>query len=455
MTENYYPFWRIPIIVTKPPRFETIPSHPDPQPVVVEIPFFTFLAGMIILILSVPDRVVSPVSVSRAPQLRRPREALSGLPKRANELAGDMMNCGVWQPTFSDKADGEVWRCLVYGAACGADGTCSISANKLKECVKPKKVYSSFYEKMITRCAKYKPVCDPTGCLPKAMPKPKIRLQKSMKQAVRDVAQGMADDANAKIPYLTREILSRGGIQAHKYEAKEEYAMIPLHLKSKRGLMLDEMADEMGMGEDELFELIRETYPGGMAKRRKPKKKRFVWQDFEHQAEAMVYTAQETYPGLGGADLFDLERQMVLAVDDPATSDDPVMICMQRRGWKPGRVREMQSKISEKLTPDLFTGKAEKLTGGEVQMQEEIQQCLDQLSKTQKKGQLDLFGTRRYWIPRNLKKGAFKKQAKRAGMETQQFAAHVLSHPENFTKRTISRARLAQTFKKMSAGEYR
>lgn len=524
MPQSSYPFWRIPIIVTKPPGFSTIPAYPDPEKVIIEIPFYKFLAGMLVLILGVPDRILINTSASRARKLRIPREALSGLPKRARSnrlyymykplfqtpaaapkaipkgeakkiiaglrkgksegwlyavwaksaddarlmvkrgeafpyeptfgLAGAMMNCGVWQPAFSDKADGEVWRCLVYGAACGADGGCVPSANKLKQCVKAKNVYSSFYEKMVTRCAKFKPVCDPTGCLPQTMPKPKLRLQKSMKAAVRDVAQDMADDANARTPDLSREIMSRGGIRSHaKGVEKEEYRLLPLHLKRTRGQPLDEIADEMGMREDELYQLIRQEYPGG---KRKKKRRRFTWQDFEDQARGMVYQAQETYPEFSGADLFELKREMVLDVDDPATSDDPVMICMQRRGWKPGRVRDMQAKISEKLTPDLFTGKRGKLTGGEAQMQEQIQECLDMLSRSGKKGQLDLFGARGKWIASmNMKKGAFTRQAKRAGMGTQQFAAHVISQPESFTKRTVARARLAQTFKRMAAGEYR
>lgn len=45
--------------------------------------------------------------------------------------------------------------------------------------------------------------------------------------------------------------------------------------------------------------------------------------------------------------------------------------------------------------------------------------------------------------------GAFRKQAQRAGMTTAEFAQRVLSNPSRFRKRTVLRARLAQTFMKM------
>ena len=66
----------------------------------------------------------------------------------------------------------------------------------------------------------------------------------------------------------------------------------------------------------------------------------------------------------------------------------------------------------------------------------------------------EMFGGVKKWIHRDLKKGAFTKQAKRAGMETQDFALYVLDNPQEFHKRTVDRARLARTFWRMSRGEY-
>jgi len=66
---------------------------------------------------------------------------------------------------------------------------------------------------------------------------------------VRDAAQWMAEEHNMLQqeagPWLAREIASRGGIAPYRRGyLKEEYKEIPLHLKNKRGLKLDEMASE-------------------------------------------------------------------------------------------------------------------------------------------------------------------------------------------------------------------
>lgn len=66
---------------------------------------------------------------------------------------------------------------------------------------------------------------------------------------------------------------------------------------------------------------------------------------------------------------------------DISQSDDGLIACLERRGWKTDRISEIQASIAEKMTPDLFTGKMEKLTGGEVMFQEEIDKCLEQMKK--------------------------------------------------------------------------
>ena len=81
-------------------------------------------------------------------------------------------------------------------------------------------------------------------------------------------------------------------------------------------------------------------------------------------------------------ELFKVPRgQVVLHLQDPAKAEDLLLRCLERRGWKPKRVQEMQAKISEKLTPGLFTREPEKLTGGEIMLQEAIDECLKQMSK--------------------------------------------------------------------------
>ena len=54
------------------------------------------------------------------------------------------------------------------------------------------------------------------------------------------------------------------------------------------------------------------------------------------------------------------------------------------------------------------------------------------------------------WIPQNLKKGAFTKQAKAAGMTVLQFARHVIANKKRYSKTTVRRAYLALTFAKMA-----
>ena len=55
------------------------------------------------------------------------------------------------------------------------------------------------------------------------------------------------------------------------------------------------------------------------------------------------------------------------------------------------------------------------------------------------------------WIQNaNLKEGAFTKKAKKAGYGVQTYASRVLKNPENFDKKTVRQAKLAQTFKNMA-----
>ena len=93
-------------------------------------------------------------------------------------------------------------------------------------------------------------------------------------------------------------------------------------------------------------------------------------------------------------ELFKVARgQVVLTVQDPAKAEDLLLRCLERRGWKPQRVQEMQERIAEKMTPGLFTQEPEKLTGGEIMLQEAIDECLKQLSARGRSGeQMRLLG---------------------------------------------------------------
>jgi hypothetical protein len=100
----------------------------------------------------------------------------------------------------------------------------------------------------------------------------------------------MADRANEEaaeqIPYLAREILDRGGIRSfRKGYGKEEYKAIPLFLKNKTGLPMDEMAAEMGFDyENDLMKAIQKAYPPRTKGEWKKPPKKAKWTEFEEEA---------------------------------------------------------------------------------------------------------------------------------------------------------------------------
>lgn len=80
----------------------------------------------------------------------------------------------------------------------------------------------------------------------------------------------------------------------------------------------------------------------------------------------------------GSKDLFPvLRRELVLESQDIATSDDPLEIYLQRRGWNLKDVEELQISIAEKAVPDMFTAKTKPLTKTEIALQDEIQDFFD------------------------------------------------------------------------------
>lgn len=85
---------------------------------------------------------------------------------------------------------------------------------------------------------------------------------------------------------------------------------------------------------------------------------------------------QELWPGM--------RRELVF--DEPvdvSTSEDPVEICMERRGWKLARMHELRDKIAEKETVGMFDDPDEEpvFTKGEQSFLEEIEKCLDVVAK--------------------------------------------------------------------------
>lgn len=76
--------------------------------------------------------------------------------------------------------------------------------------------------------------------------------------------------------------------------------------------------------------------------------------------------------------LFEMPRpQLIMVIEDTATSDDPLEIHLQRKGWDLKQVKQLQNSISEKLTIDILDNTTKPLNAVELQLQRDIQQFLD------------------------------------------------------------------------------
>lgn len=237
--------------------------------------------------------------------------------RESRNLAGVKFHCFSWQNS----------RCETYAPACYAQktGQCEEAApGQIKKCVRMKKVPSLFYMKDVRRCAEYRPVCEAfciTSPAPRefrpeeaeAPPEAPKEPEKIRKEEIRSVAKWMAarfNEVQKEVgPALAREILSRGGIAPpRKFKQyalpgtriiHEEYLDIPLHLRNRRGLPMDEMAAEMGMDDDELYEAIEQAYPKG---RKKAVRRKKSWMDFNEEAYDYILAQQRegTWAGLRG-----------------------------------------------------------------------------------------------------------------------------------------------------------
>lgn len=215
-------------------------------------------------------------------------------------LSGNIMSCESW---YEDPYTG--WHCFIYAPSCRGQSKCKTTGEtrQLKTCVETKQIEpkSDRYKvKWITRCARYAPACSTIQCLEKAAPMP--RPPEPSEKEIRSIARGLAAEATRVQkeagPALAREILSRGGIAPpRKFEqyalpgtriTHEEYLDIPLHLRNRRGLPIDEMAAEMGMDDNELMKLILDTYKGKKIKRR------FSWKDFYDEAKDILLREYRT-----------------------------------------------------------------------------------------------------------------------------------------------------------------
>ena len=124
----------------------------------------------------------------------------------------------------------------------------------------------------------------------------------------RSLASHLAAQANMELEAelddlrsLYREIMSRGGIRRHhsEWEPQEEYTVnIPVWYRRKDGLPPDEMADEMGLTESDLYEKIAQAerdrkelmakLPRIQGKKGWKKVKKFRVKDFIEEAKAQL-----------------------------------------------------------------------------------------------------------------------------------------------------------------------
>ncbi len=390
----------LPALIPPSPKFTELPTLPMAQK---SNKIFYWIAGALALYV-LGKAESTPIRSSARKSRKRPAPGLSSL----GGLSGKTANCVSWQEVESKKTGGLLWRCLLQAPACnGKDCKSSPakgSGGKLRTCAKTKKVPTSdprVKKKTVTRCARYVSACLTGSCVPEPFekPAPSPGHQVNVKRMTADLARQMAEDRNIDEETggkaFGREIMERGGIRAYKGRSRsgkrvkggEEFAAVPIFMRKKNGLPLDEMASEMGFdGDTELLEAIKKEYPAGRTKKR-------VWTaaDFRVQAEAEVWNAIEAgMVGGLGADLFapkekelfpGLTRELVLEQTDIATSDDQLEIFMQRKGWDINRVRALQDSIAEKLTPDMFTGKTKALSAGEIELQRDVQEFLDAASK--------------------------------------------------------------------------
>ena len=105
-----------------------------------------------------------------------------------------------------------------------------------------------------------------------------------------------------------------------------------------------------------------------------------------HEEDYFSPRQQEMFPKL--------RRELKFEPEDAASifTVDPLETCLERKGWQLNKVKKLQDSISAKMTVDMF-GKTEKLTGSEVMLQEQIDECLKRLRRNEPE-QKALFGYR-------------------------------------------------------------
>jgi hypothetical protein len=155
------------------------------------------------------------------------------------------------------------------------------------------------------RCKKFAITCNSENeCAPKApIPWKQAEVEYTPK-AIKSVAKVLAEEMNQSIDdtkRVMRSIKSHGGIAPYSGGyLQEEYRDIPTKYKSKEGIKLDELAQEMEMNESELVEAIGKAEE---ARSRLPRgKRRFGAKDLMFDAENYLRKQESDLQGLGDYD---------------------------------------------------------------------------------------------------------------------------------------------------------
>lgn len=424
----------LPIVVPPSPPFPVVPRPPGDK----SNNTFWWIAGLLTLFIFAAKATPIPRKKRRAKS--KPGSSLSG-----SGLSGEFSNCLLWQEVEDRKTQGLLWRCLKFAPACSStDKECTPATEKFQNrvCIESKQVKTLspyFKKKTVSRCKKYVPACTTSSCLPAPFEKPEPSMPHGMdiSRMVQDTARSMAEESNLAEEEVGkafgREIVDRGGLKPHRLPTEgrlrsakkgkdEEFEVVPLFMRRKDGLSADEMASEMGYPDENSFlEAIRKEYPRTAGK----KKRVFKAEDFIAEAEATVFQALESQ-NLGAVqqDLFPgLRRELVLQQVDLATSDDPVEAYLERKGWKLKRIRQLRESAVQKSIPDPFTGKTEKLSKAELEVQRDTNEFFDKMKEPRLRSQkeptfLGLSGMSTERIAAGVRKAVKKDASRKAHGDT-------------------------------------
>ena len=228
-------------------------------------------------------------------------------------FSGHLLNCIGWQQVI-DKKGNNITRCFIMAPNCKTKACVKETEERRAEGWKPKgrkalqgvnlscKQYiRDAYNKL--RCKKYALTCaSENECATQKAPIPwkPVDVEYTPK-AIKSVAKVLAEEMNQSIDdtkRVMRSIKSHGGIAPYAGGyLQEEYRDIPSKYKSKEGIKLDELAQEMEMNESELVEAIGKAEE---ARSRLPRgKRRFTVKDLMFDAGNYLRKQESGLQGLG------------------------------------------------------------------------------------------------------------------------------------------------------------